>query len=200
MHESRSDRDTHGCTWRTNAVMKVINASCMQSRLFRNVESRNLPCYAQCPGAAPAPALPNRSTSCVVGCFQNSSLLMTARELIAPWTAAFASNDASKGGCPTCVADAHGVYTCPEMYMYIISSFTFTSLAATYSWYLVPLVTGLAPSAVALEPVLLIECGAARWPRLIHIDVRDAKLRLCRQRDRCNEFCIPCPRIRRHKK
>ena len=106
---------TRGCSWRTKRVVKVANASCVQSRLYRNVESRNASCFARCPGARPAPALPNRSTACVVGCFQQTVLGLSAEELVRPWLLAFASDDADKGGCPSCTIDAAaGAYDCPH--------------------------------------------------------------------------------------
>ena len=82
-------------------------------RRYRNVESRNTTCFSKCPGARSPPALPNRSTTCVVECFQETALRLKAADLISPWELAFASEDGSKGGCPACAANTAGAYVCP---------------------------------------------------------------------------------------
>lgn len=105
---------TEGCSWRAKAVVKAVNASCVQRNLYSNVESKNVSCFASCPGAAPPPAPANRSTACAVDCFQQTALGLSASELVQPWVDAFGSNDPTKGGCPACMLNDAGAYTCPQ--------------------------------------------------------------------------------------
>lgn len=119
------------CTWKPQRVKKVVNATCVQRRVYAAIEGRAPACFSACAkasgpshGADPA-GLPDRRTPCVNSCFQNAvlgggtgaTMLAPIRkeEVLAPWNKAFESDDPapSVGGCPPCVLGHHGVYHCP---------------------------------------------------------------------------------------
>lgn len=121
-------------------MQKVVNASCVERHVYSNIEARNQPCFDKClhqSGGSGAALLargqaevvpPNRSSACVNSCFQSAVIgttsgssssgemrlaPMTAAEILAPWTRAFAAVP-GPGVCPPCVLDAvTGAYSCP---------------------------------------------------------------------------------------
>ena len=122
-----------GCSWRPAAVSAVVNASCVQRAVYRNIESRHTACFESCPGAAAAGpgAPPNRSTACVNRCFQQAVLggggavAMTAEEITAPWYKAF--GPPSAGGCPRCTLDPKT----PKMYSCLVPAAAAAAAAAS---------------------------------------------------------------------
>ena len=121
--------DGSGCSWKVSKIAKVVNASCVERRVYSNIETRNSACFASClhkPAAARAgPAPPNRSSPCVNKCFEAAVVgssggdgqaelaPMTATEILEPWNRAFQARPGA-GVCPPCVLDAAaGMYNCP---------------------------------------------------------------------------------------
>ena len=86
--------DGSGCTWRVIQNVKTIHAPCMYERMDGNVENYDKGCFAACPQPK------NVTGDCYLKCYSASSAQMTHEQLIAPWTKAFASDDAKSGGCP----------------------------------------------------------------------------------------------------
>ena len=83
-----------GCTWRVVDTPKVIRAYCLYEKLDSNVERHNADCFAKCP-------MPKNVTGdCYLKCYSEATYSMTHDELSAPWDAAFATSNPSKGGCP----------------------------------------------------------------------------------------------------
>ena len=115
--------DGSGCTWRVKAIQKVrqtfkfiwnssshfagvsssfqlfdcvpkvVNASCVERRVYSTIEAHNKACFDSClpAGAAPvAGAVPNRSTACVNNCFQTAVVgsATAAQVELVPMTAA----------------------------------------------------------------------------------------------------------------
>ena len=137
---SHKPGDGSGCSWKISRIQKVVNASCVQRAVYSNIEARNAACFDKCAQASGAdvlepvrgvratPTPPNRSSPCVNSCFQaavvgntahpaatgwSTKLVpMTAAEILAPWSRAFASAP-GEGVCPPCVLDSTGVYSCP---------------------------------------------------------------------------------------
>ena len=129
---SHKPGDGSGCSWKVSRIQKVVNASCVQRAVYSNIEARNTACFDKCAqasgsdvlepvrGVRATPTPPNRSSACVNSCFQaavvgNTStkiVPMTAAEILAPWSRAFAPAPGD-GVCPPCVLDSTGVYSCP---------------------------------------------------------------------------------------
>jgi hypothetical protein len=86
--------DGSGCTWRVVQRERVVNASCVYGHLDANVEAHDKSCFTACPQPQ------NVTSDCYLGCYSRATNQMSHDELSAPWTAAFASTDKSKGGCP----------------------------------------------------------------------------------------------------
>ena len=83
-----------GCTWRVAARNSMVNASCVYGHLDDNVESFDKSCFSACP-------VPKNVTSdCYLKCYTKATTSMTHDQLTKPWALSFASEDASKGGCP----------------------------------------------------------------------------------------------------
>lgn len=88
--------DGSGCAWRSKVVHNAINATCLYNRFDSTVEAYNGSyCFKGCPQPS------NATSICYRECYTKVYTDMTEAEAIVPWTAAFASQDESKGGCPT---------------------------------------------------------------------------------------------------
>lgn len=103
---------TTGCSWRATKLTKVANASCVQRRVYAPIETNPTAasCIALCPDGGyktGSVRLPNRTSACVIKCFQAAVLKIGAgsagaQALVEPWNKAFASDDPKDGGCPQC--------------------------------------------------------------------------------------------------
>lgn len=85
---------TNGCTWRVIELSRAINATCMYKQIDRVVEKANEACFNACPQPT------NETSTCYLKCYSDSTNSLSHDQLEAPWDAAFATTDESKGGCP----------------------------------------------------------------------------------------------------
>jgi hypothetical protein len=93
--------DGSGCTWRTVTNGKQVNSSCVSKGVDAGIIANGKACFANC--ADPTNVL----TACWQDCFAqavngNTTLglkPMPRDKVVAPFLAAFASEDPSKGGC-----------------------------------------------------------------------------------------------------
>ena len=103
------DGKSPSCSWRLvpQKVGKTINASCLLDRVLPLVEDNGAACFGKCPQPL------DRHSECYYKCVDPSVMGSSAaggssvklqpisRDLmVKAWNAAFASTDASKGGCP----------------------------------------------------------------------------------------------------
>ena len=51
--EGKLPGDGSGCSWRTAATVKTINATCMRDRVVSLVAERDPSCWVACPGLRP---------------------------------------------------------------------------------------------------------------------------------------------------
>lgn len=89
-----------------------VNASCVNGNVVNAVVQRNTSCWDGC-----GPDSKNMSSTCWIDCLFNvltgadqDQPAMTDTEILAPFEASFATDDPSKGGCPTipaCPAPCH---------------------------------------------------------------------------------------------
>ena len=82
------------CSWRYVKRAKTVDADCANDAVVRAVVARDQPCF----DALPNPE--NRSDIGWAECFYAVALNMDRDALLAPFEAAFASEDPDKGGCP----------------------------------------------------------------------------------------------------
>jgi hypothetical protein len=84
-------------------IQKAINATCLYNRIDSNIEDYDKPCFSKCSApAGPTPDNPWASpkmTDCYLACYTAAVGSMSPSELAAPWTKAFESGSAGKGGC-----------------------------------------------------------------------------------------------------
>jgi len=97
---------TGPCYWRVLQLVKRVSSNCQVGSVNKVVTKIGASCFSKC--ADPT----NVTTTCWADCFFETSIGkgastttdttggMAAQELIDTWTAPFASEDASKGGCP----------------------------------------------------------------------------------------------------
>ncbi len=96
-------REGSGCTWRTAATVKTINATCMRDHVVSLVSAQNPACWAACPGGRA-----NFSSPCFRKCYDaalydrhdDGSGGIDAATMSGTWDKAFDEEDPSKGGCP----------------------------------------------------------------------------------------------------
>jgi hypothetical protein len=85
----------NGCTWRVVGIQKAMNATCMYNNIDAYVEVSDATCF----GACPQPK--NVTSECYLKCYSDATNRMTEAEITVPWDKAFASDDVTKGGCPS---------------------------------------------------------------------------------------------------
>jgi hypothetical protein len=84
--------DGSGCTWKTKAIEKAINASCLYERIDSNIEVFDATakgCFSACPPCTPPTCSDSKMTDCYLKCYSDTSRRMTPVELSAPWMKAF---------------------------------------------------------------------------------------------------------------
>lgn len=84
--------DGSGCTWKTKAIEKAINASCLYERIDSNIEVFDATakgCFSACPSCTPPTCSDSKMTDCYLKCYSDTSRRMTPVELSAPWMKAF---------------------------------------------------------------------------------------------------------------
>ncbi len=94
--------------WRQVQKIKTVNASCANNNFVKAVQEAGTKCFEKCSPTDRANVTSDCSTLCVFETilgrsrsFPNSTYPgMTADELVAPWQAAFESEDPTKNGCP----------------------------------------------------------------------------------------------------
>jgi hypothetical protein len=93
--------DGSGCTWRTVRSGKQVNASCATQGVDRAIVANQPECFANC--SEPTNTLSECYTLCFAQALQGNTTLgwapMDRDAVVAPFLAAFASEDATKGGC-----------------------------------------------------------------------------------------------------
>jgi hypothetical protein len=98
LHEGDCDNPQHqSCNWKLLKTVVSKNATCVNDQITRVVLAKPSNCWAHC---SPTD-MHNQTSDCWIDCFLRTIMAGTADDVIAPFTAAFASEDPSKGGCPT---------------------------------------------------------------------------------------------------
>lgn len=90
---------TGGCAWREVQRTRVVNSSCVYGHLDSFIEGKNTTCFAPCP-KLPTGGGYNKTTECYSRCFSHVTNTLPHKEMVEPWTKAFASKDMAMGGCP----------------------------------------------------------------------------------------------------
>eukprot|EP00035_Acanthoeca_spectabilis_P006054 m.119968 g.119968 ORF g.119968 m.119968 type:complete len:410 (+) comp13328_c0_seq2:32-1261(+) len=98
---------TGPCYWRVVESVKTVQTNCQRANVYSVVEKNGAPCFSQCPSPT------DNTTKCWVDCYFDTVLGtgsstsitdpnagMSVSTLRDAWTAAFNSEDPSKGGCP----------------------------------------------------------------------------------------------------
>eukprot|EP00041_Stephanoeca_diplocostata_P024514 m.623191 g.623191 ORF g.623191 m.623191 type:complete len:318 (+) comp22544_c1_seq5:198-1151(+) len=96
------------CQWRTVAVEKTVNATCVNANVLRAVAKAGAACYSQCPPSQQLDPTSDCSVTCtfqtILGKSRSFPTLpgsgMSRDTLIDAWLSAFESNDPASGGCP----------------------------------------------------------------------------------------------------
>eukprot|EP01046_Picozoa_sp_COSAG06_P030370 COSAG06_NODE_2880_length_6138_cov_2.667826_7_plen_262_part_00 len=99
--------DGSGCTWKTKAIEKAINASCLYERIDSNIEVFDATakgCFSACPPCTPPTCSDSKMTDCYLKCYSDTSRRMTPVELSAPWMKAFQGARSRKEQQRRCLA------------------------------------------------------------------------------------------------
>jgi hypothetical protein len=95
-HGENVPGDGSGCTWRTAATVKTINATCMRDHVVDLVGDYNPACWVRCPGDKT-----NYTSSCFRDCYELGLRGgMDAARMQNTWDAAFDEEELAQGGCP----------------------------------------------------------------------------------------------------
>lgn len=99
-----------GCSWRVVEQIKRVNKTCSDNSIYSAVEKYGKSCFSTCDGVGPTR---NTSSACWIKCFYATVVGPTAGQpggtvagmplevLEQAWEAPFASDDPTKGGCPS---------------------------------------------------------------------------------------------------
>lgn len=98
---------TGDCTWRVLETVKRVEHTCQKAWVLKSIQQQAPSCFNGCPDPT------NTTTDCYATCFYDAVLGansgssdspkggIDANILVDAWTAPFASEDATKGGCPS---------------------------------------------------------------------------------------------------
>ena len=99
--ECKKPPSTPGCTWRTVTSGKQVNASCATAGVDAAIVANQPSCFANC--TDPTDLLSACYNLCFAQALQGNATLgwqpMDRDDVVAPFLAAFASEDPEKGGC-----------------------------------------------------------------------------------------------------
>ena len=85
------------CSWKLAKTVSSKNATCVNNMMTEAILARNNPCFGNCTSAQ----LHNHTSDCWIDCFLRTVMAMPVDAITQPFLNSFASEDPSKGGCPT---------------------------------------------------------------------------------------------------
>lgn len=140
-----------------------VNASCVNGNVVNAVVQRNTSCWDGC-----GPDSKNMSSTCWIDCLFNvltgadqDQPAMTDTEILAPFEASFATDDPSKGGCPTipaCPAPCH-----PPTEMPALEEVAPTAAAVDADAAFLATTASLEEALAVLQGKTLDNCNPVAW-------------------------------------